>query len=85
MGTMHVITVDEFQEMLKGNSAVTFQFTKKDNTTRLAVGTLNEKLIPASSLPKDPTKVTTNVNFFDLDKKSWRSLPADCKAVTIIE
>ena len=82
---MYTISISEFQEMLKGNSAVTFQFVKKDNSTRLAVGTLNEKLIPASSLPKDPEKVTPNVVFFDLDKKGWRSLPMDCKVVTIFE
>ena len=82
---MKTIAIEEFQKLLKGDTAVTFQFTKKDNTTRLAVGTLNEKLMPASSLPKDSTKVTTNVNFFDLDKKSWRSLPTECKVVTLIE
>jgi hypothetical protein len=86
METMHVITIDEFRDMLRNSSPVTFQFFKKDNTARLAIGTLNEKFIPAEMLPKDASKNSSkNVKFFDLEKNAWRSIPTDCNAVTILE
>ena len=81
---MSKIAIVEFEKMLKGDKAVTFELVKKDSTSRVAVGTLNESLMPAASLPKNP-KVTKNVNFFDLDKKSWRSLPSDVKEVNVID
>ena len=83
---MHVITIDEFRDMLRNGSPVTFQFCKKDNTTRMAIGTLNEKYIPVDMLPKDSSKNTSsNVKFFDVEKNAWRSLSTDCNAVTILE
>ena len=83
---MHVISIDEFRDMLRNGSPVTFQFFKKDNTARLAIGTLNEKYIPVDMLPKDSSgNVSKNVKFFDMEKNAWRSIPTDCNAVTILE
>jgi hypothetical protein len=84
---MQIIEIDDFRYMLINGLPVTFQFLKKDNTSRMAIGTLNEKFIPLDFLPKDSSssKTSKNVKFFDMEKQAWRSLPSDCKAVTILE
>ena len=67
---MTTLTVDELKELLK-KQKVTFEFKKKDGTSRKAVGTLNEELIPTVKKEKK------NVSFFDLEKNAWRSISSD--------
>jgi hypothetical protein len=50
-----------------------FAFTKKDGTTRHAVGTRSVELIPSDFAPKSEGKPTTLINFFDVEIQQWRS------------
>jgi len=53
---------------------------------RRAVGTLNEKLIPAEMKPRDSSMNNGgNFKYYDLEKNAWRSLPLECSLVTIFE
>ncbi len=60
-------------------TAVRFQFKKKDGSLREAVGTLNRSLmkLPNGELwePKGPQKppCPTTIGYFDMEKQMWRS------------
>jgi hypothetical protein len=84
---MFEINLEELRENLKGSTPVAFSYFKKDGSLRNAVGTLNEKWIPAEMRPKDSSTNNGGDNFryYDIDKGAWRSLHKDCSLVTIIE
>jgi hypothetical protein len=83
---MFHITIEDLKVNLSGSTPVYFSYFKKDGSIRNAIGTLNENLIPADLRPKDSSANTgSNLKYFDLDKKAWRSLQIDCSMVTIIE
>jgi hypothetical protein len=52
---------------------VTFSYKKNDGSTRKAVGTLNESMIPEADRPSSPTVNTgEQVNYYDLERNAWR-------------
>lgn len=54
--------------------ATTFAFTKKDGSTRKAVGTLNASIIPSDKAPKGTgSRNHKAIAYFDLEKGAWRS------------
>lgn len=77
--TDYSIKGEPIRELLR-RRVVNITFTKKDGTSRVLRGTLNQKLIPESAAPKgtqtrpDPEGV---VRVFDLDIEQWRSFNVD--------
>ena len=63
------------------NGFARFTYTKKDGTTRTALGTRSPSLIPVDKLPKgdmsDGAAMKEDnikaIPYFDLDKNEWRS------------
>ena len=83
---MFEISLEALRSSLTGNDPVQFSYFKKDGTIRNAIGTLNEKYIPAESKPIDSSKGNgSNFKYYDLERKAWRSLGSDCSLVTIVE
>jgi len=82
---MKQVSINELQAELHSGSAITFSFVKKDGTTRDAVGTLSENLIPKEHLAKDDlnNSVSSNLKYYDLEKNGWRSLATDCSIINI--
>jgi hypothetical protein len=78
---------EELRKNLHRSTPCKFQFMKKDNTMRVAVGTLNESIIPEDMLPKDASANSkgNNLKYFDLEKNAWRSISQDCSLIEIIE
>lgn len=56
-----------------GKKVVEFYFKKTDGTLRQAFGTLNEKLVPATSGNDKRAKNETIQVYYDSEKQSWRS------------
>ena len=57
-----------------------FSYVKKDGSIREAVGTLDPALIPEDKRPKGEEIINPKFeifNYFDLDRKSWRSFCLD--------
>lgn len=78
------LTISELYQKLKGESAVQFSFVKKDGSTRNAVGTLNENLIPSEHKADDPgLSGSSNLKYYDLEKNGWRSLATDCSIINL--
>ena len=84
---MFEVSLEILKSSLQGSTPVNFSYFKKDGTLRNAVGTLHEKFIPEEMRPKDPSvnDLRSNLKYYDLEKKGWRSLPKGCLLVTIIE
>jgi hypothetical protein len=83
---MFDIDLDTLRNSLLGSTPVSFSYFKKDGKCRSAMGTLNEKLIPAELMPKDPSfNGGGNFRYFDIEKNGWRSLHKECQMVTMIE
>lgn len=52
---------------------VTFSYKKNDGSTRTAVGTLNESMIPEADRPANPAANTgEQVRYYDLERNAWR-------------
>ena len=74
---MKKVTIMELKEMLR-KGEVKFQYTKKDGSTRTAVGTLKQDLIT-----KKPNggfcypKEVGYTPYFDLEKEGWRVFDQD--------
>ena len=61
---------------------VRFEYTKKDGTQRVALGTLSTHLIPADKMPEHSVDYVSHtpayiVTYYDLDRDAWRSFRAD--------
>ena len=57
------------------NEVIQFAFKKVDGSLRTAVGTTNLSTIPVESHPTGKREASEKqVNFFDLEKKEWRSV-----------
>ncbi len=65
--------------MRKGVAA--FRFTKKDGSTREAMGTLDASLIPTHNEPAAPKAMTTAVCYWDMAKAAFRSFNV-CNLIT---
>jgi len=83
---MPTLSLEQLHEKLKSNQPIEFSFVKKDGTTRLVKGTLNDKLIPKKFLPNDFNILTakSNFKFFDLEADGWRSLSYDTSTVELL-
>ena len=75
-----IATTTELRTALN-EGVVLFEFVKKDGTLRHARGTRCPDLIPTNDVPKGkrPPQVQAlydrqTVAFYDIDKKSWRSM-----------
>jgi len=66
--------ISEIKELLS-NHIVTFQYKKKNDELRTAVGTTNLNLIPDEFHPKGTAKQLSDnvVRYYDVEKQSWRS------------
>ena len=74
MATFKTTNVEELQNLLH-KGIVSFEFIKKDGTTRQAKGTLLAEHLPAPKADSKPHKKNDNVVvYFDLDKNEFRSL-----------
>ena len=83
---MFDVDIETLRRSLYSESPVMFIYYKKDGSQRTALGTLNENLIPEESKPKDSSiNVGTNLKYFDVQKKAWRSLSYDCSTVQMME
>jgi len=83
---MFDVDIETLRKSLYSEIPIMFTYFKKDGSARKAYGTLNEKLIPEGFKPKDSsTNVGTNLKYFDVDKKAWRSLSYDCSIITMFE
>jgi len=71
---------EHFKEAMS-NGFARFTYTKKDGTTRTALGTRSPSLIPVDKLPKGDMSDgaaewednAKSIPYFDLDKNEWRS------------
>jgi hypothetical protein len=74
MANFKTTSVEELNKMLH-EGIVEFEFIKKDGSVRQAKGTLLSEHLPAPKADATPRKKNDNVLvYFDLDKKSFRSL-----------
>jgi hypothetical protein len=68
---------NEFKDMLR-RGIVHFKYTKLDGTERVAHGTLDPSMWPASKDPKHPAPAGAKyTNYFDLQANDWRSFVND--------
>ena len=69
---------ESFRDALS-NGFARFTYYKKDGTTRTALGTRSDVLIPTDKLPKCPQnnyeweERAKAIPYFDLEKREWRS------------
>lgn len=83
---MFDVDIETLRKSLYSEVPIMFTYFKKDGSKRTAMGTLNEKLIPEEFHPKDSSvNVGTNLKYFDMEKKAWRSLSYDCSTVQMME
>ena len=83
---MFEVDIETLRQSLYSNVPIFFTYFKKDGSSRTALGTLNEDLIPEDKRPKDSSvNVGTNLKYFDVEKNGWRSLSYDCSTVTMME
>ena len=83
---MFDVDIETLRKSLYSEVPIMFTYFKKDGSKRTAMGTLNEKLIPEESRPKDSSvNVGTNLKYFDMEKKAWRSLSYDVSTVQMME
>lgn len=71
--------INEFKNLLS-EGVVSFEYLKKDGTTRQAIGTLLESIIleKGGEMPKGTGDTPSNtIPYWDLDKCSWRSCLKD--------
>ena len=82
---MITVNQDELREMLRMGRVI-FSYKKKDGSHRGAIGTLNEEYIPEEFRPKDSSTSykVSNLRYFDLDKKGWRSISKDTEKITVL-
>ena len=81
---MKKVTVEELREMLI-NGPVTFLYTKKDGTTRTAVGTLKSSLITHKpSGGENKVKSAGYTTYFDLEKDAFRCF-AESRLLGVVE
>lgn len=69
------MTIQEFKDLLR-NGKVSFKYTKKDGTERVAIGTLNNEYIESeSATPKGDNKFESDtiVRYYDINANGWRS------------
>ena len=67
------------QKELFNKCVVRFKFKKTDGTIREAVGTTNNKFIPASQHPKNPAAPASDktIPYYDLEAGKWKSMQID--------
>ena len=66
---------EHFKEAMS-NGFARFTYTKKDGSTRTALGTRSPSLIPVDKAPKGEKDINCQLStfpYFDLDKNEWRS------------
>ena len=81
---MKTINIELLKEILLMEK-VYFEYKKRDGTIRKAYGTLQYNFIPEDKHPKDSLYEYSNLRFFDLEKKEWRSISKDVKEVDVKE
>ena len=69
--------INNFRDELR-RGLVRFTYRKADGTDRVALGTLNNMLIPTAALPKStdvniPRERLAIITYYDLEKDGWRS------------
>ena len=68
---MFEVDIETLRQSLYSNVPIFFTYFKKDGSSRTALGTLNEDLIPEDKRPKDSSaNVGTNLKYFDVEKVS---------------
>ena len=83
---MFDVDIETLRKSLYSENPIMFTFFKKDGSARTALGTLNENLIPEDQRPKDSSiNVGTNLKYYDVEKKGWRSLSYDVSTVQMME
>lgn len=68
------VNIPKFKKALH-DGKVKFSYTKKDNSIRDAIGTLNIDVMGKENEPKGTGYETTdsNIRYYDLNSKGWRS------------
>ena len=79
----NIATTTDLRKALN-EGVVLFEFIKKDGTLRHARGTTSPDLIPTDNMPQNKRSAQQQaaferqvVTFYDIDKKSWRSMRID--------
>ena len=79
----NIATITDLRKALN-EGVVLFEFIKKDGTLRHARGTTSPDLIPTDNMPQNKRSPQQQaaferqvVTFYDIDKKSWRSMRID--------
>lgn len=67
------MTVNALESKLE-TGVVRFYFTKKDGSTRSALGTRNLDLIPRGDLPSHLYNITSAMVYWDLEACAYRSV-----------